>query len=178
MERKGKWVVDTLMTAALLFLSGYQFWGAKAHEWAGAGLFVLFLAHQVLNFGWYQNLFRGKYTAFRIFQAAIDVLTLLSMIALTYSGIVLSRHVSLSRGILHHIFFCGASLYSWTTRNPERCFTWITCPGWGRASSSLITRGISCGHYASGLPRDVARAFASFACGKEPMGRQKFVTLN
>lgn len=27
--------VDLLMTAALLFLMGYQFWGDVAHEWAG-----------------------------------------------------------------------------------------------------------------------------------------------
>lgn len=93
MKAKLKRVVDILMTAALLFLSGYQFWGEKAHEWVGAGIFVLFIAHHILNLSWYQNLFRGKYTAFRIFQVVIDLLTLLSMIALMYSGIVLSRYV-------------------------------------------------------------------------------------
>lgn len=93
MKRKIKMAVDVLMTAALLFLMGYQFWGEMAHEWVGAGMFVLFLAHHILNGSWHKNLFRGKYPPMRIFLTVIDVLTLSSMIAQMYSGIVLSRHV-------------------------------------------------------------------------------------
>lgn len=93
MKGKVKMAVDMLMTAALLFLMGYQFWGETAHEWVGAGMFVLFLAHHILNGGWHKNLFRGTYSPMRIFFAVIDVLTLLPMIAQMYSGIVLSRHV-------------------------------------------------------------------------------------
>lgn len=93
MKGKIKMAVDVLMTAALLFLMGYQFWGETAHEWVGAGMFVLFLAHHILNGGWHKNLFRGKYPPMRIFLTAIDVLTFVSMIAQMYSGIVLSRHV-------------------------------------------------------------------------------------
>ena len=85
--------VDVLMTAALLFLMGYQFWGGTAHEWVGAGMFVLFLTHHILNGSWHKNLFRGKYPPMRIFLTVIDVLMLFSMIAQMYSGIVLSRHV-------------------------------------------------------------------------------------
>lgn len=85
--------VDVLMTAALLFLMGYQFWGDTVHEWVGAGMFVLFLVHHILNGNWHKNLFRGKYPPMRIFLTVIDVLTLFSMIAQMYSGIVLSRHV-------------------------------------------------------------------------------------
>lgn len=36
--------VDGLMTLALLFLMGYQLWGEAAHEWVGAGMFVLWIA--------------------------------------------------------------------------------------------------------------------------------------
>lgn len=93
MKGKVKMAVDVLMTAALLFLMGYQFWGETAHEWVGAGMFVLFLAHHILNGNWHKNMFRGKYSPMRIFLTIIDVLTLFSMIAQMYSGIVLSRHV-------------------------------------------------------------------------------------
>ena len=82
MNRKGKGVVDAAMTAALLFLMGYQFWGVKAHEWAGAGIFVLFAVHHILNWRWHKNLFRGKYSLIRVFQVCIDMLTWFSMIAL------------------------------------------------------------------------------------------------
>lgn len=90
---KLKWTLDVLMTIALLFLMGYQFWGEAAHEWIGAGMFVLFTGHQVCNLNWYKNLFRGKYTPMRIFQTVIDLLTLAAMLMQIYSGIVLSRHV-------------------------------------------------------------------------------------
>ena len=93
MNGKLKRAVDVLMTVALLILMGYQFWGEKAHEWVGAGIFILFAAHHILNRGWYKNLFQGKYLPMRIFQVCVDMLTLLSMIALMYSGIVLSRYV-------------------------------------------------------------------------------------
>lgn len=37
---------------ALFFLMGYQFWGEAVHEWIGAGMFVLFITHQVCNLDW------------------------------------------------------------------------------------------------------------------------------
>ena len=42
-----KALLDALMLLALLFLMGYQFWGDVAHEWAGAGMFLLFLLHHI-----------------------------------------------------------------------------------------------------------------------------------
>lgn len=88
-----KIVVDALMTAALLFLMGYQFWGDAAHEWAGTGMFVLFILHHILNGNWYKSLFKGKYTPARLFQIIIDGLVFLAMIGLMISGIMLSGHV-------------------------------------------------------------------------------------
>lgn len=92
-KTKIKWTLDFLMTIALLFLMGYQFWGEAVHEWIGAGMLVLFIAHQVCNLSWYKNLFRGRYTPIRILQCMIDILTLVAMLALMYSGITMSRHV-------------------------------------------------------------------------------------
>ncbi len=85
--------VDDLMTLSLLFLMGYQFWGDTAHEWVGAGMFALFVAHHLLNLNWHKRLFMGRYTPARITMLCIDLLVLLAMLALMYSGIVLSRHV-------------------------------------------------------------------------------------
>lgn len=55
-----KIAVDILMTLGLLFLMGYQFWGDVAHEWAGAGMFLLFVAHHILNGNWYKSLLHGS----------------------------------------------------------------------------------------------------------------------
>lgn len=93
MNEKLKRVVDMLMTAALLFLMGYQLWGETAHEIVGAGLFLLFIVHHILNWNFYKNLFRGKYTPMRIFQLIIDGLVFAVMIMLMVSVITMSRHV-------------------------------------------------------------------------------------
>lgn len=95
MNRKArlKIVIDVLMTLALLFLMGYQFWGDVAHEWAGAGIFLLFLIHHILNWNWYKTLFRGKQTPFRLFQLILDLAVFAAMICLMISGIMLSNHV-------------------------------------------------------------------------------------
>ena len=88
-----KIVIDVLMTLGLLFLMGYQFWSDAAHEWAGAGMFLLFILHHVLNGNWYKSLFKGRYTPSRIFQVVVDLLVFLAMIGLMVSGIMLSNHV-------------------------------------------------------------------------------------
>ncbi|WP_195976231.1 DUF4405 domain-containing protein [Hydrogeniiclostridium mannosilyticum] len=88
-----KLTIDVFMTLALLFLMGYQFWGEAAHEWIGAGMFLLFIAHHILNGHWHKSLFKGKYNTMRIVTLCIDVLILLAMLAQMYSGIVMSRHV-------------------------------------------------------------------------------------
>lgn len=93
MKRKIRWSVDILMMLALFFLMSYHFWGETAHEWAGAGMFVLFIVHQVLNRGWYRSLTRGKYTPVRILMLSVNILTLAALVILMYSGITMSRHV-------------------------------------------------------------------------------------
>ncbi len=88
-----KIIVDAAMTLGLLFQMGYQFWGDAAHEWVGAGMFVLFLAHHILNWRWYKTLFHGRYTPVGVFGLLVDLLVLLAMIGLMVSGIMLSREV-------------------------------------------------------------------------------------
>lgn len=81
------------MTLGLLFLMGYQFWGDAAHEWAGAGMFLLFILHHILNRRWCRVLFRGKYTPVRVLQLLLSLLVLLAMVGLMVSGFILSNHV-------------------------------------------------------------------------------------
>ena len=92
-KAKLKIVLDVAMTLALLFLMGYPWWGDVAHEWAGAGMFALFIAHHILNAGWWRSLTRGRYTPARVFQLVIDLLVLLAMLGLMVSGVILSNHV-------------------------------------------------------------------------------------
>lgn len=93
MKGKLKIAVDVLMAGGMLFMSGYHLWGDVAHEWVGAGVFVLFIVHHILNFNFYKSLFKGKFSAYRITLIIVDFLTLAAMLALMYSGITMSRHV-------------------------------------------------------------------------------------
>lgn len=88
-----KIIVDILMLAAMPVLMAYMLAGEVLHEWLGTGILVLFILHHVLNYQWIKNMFRGKYTLSRIATTIVNVLILLMIIGLAYSGIVLSRHV-------------------------------------------------------------------------------------
>ena len=88
-----KIAADIMMTLALLFLMGYQFWGDMAHEWAGAGMFVLFALHHILNLGWLKARFRGKYPPVRVLGLIVNDLLLAAMLCMTASGIIMSRYV-------------------------------------------------------------------------------------
>lgn len=85
--------VDAAMTLGMLFLMGYHLWGDTAHEWVGAGLFLLFILHHIFNWRWWTGLFRGRYTSVRILQATINLLTLAAMLGLMVSGVILSSKV-------------------------------------------------------------------------------------
>lgn len=92
-KMKVKMLVDLLMTVFLLMLMAYQITGEKLHEWLGAGMVVLFLIHNFLNIRWYGSLLKGKYKPLRILRTIINFSVLAAMLALAYSGIVMSRHV-------------------------------------------------------------------------------------
>lgn len=91
--------IDIAMTVILLLLMGYEKIGQEAHEWIGIAIFVMFIAHHILNHRWSRNLFKGKYTALRILQISLVILVLLSMIGSMVSGIILSRHALSFLGI-------------------------------------------------------------------------------
>lgn len=93
MKPKVKMGIDVLMTTLLFGLMAWQITGQMLHEWFGAGMLVLFIAHNILNIRWYGNLFKGKYRLLRIIQTAVNFSVLISMLCLGYSGIVMSRHV-------------------------------------------------------------------------------------
>ena len=87
-----KIVVDVLMTCILLLLMARSLVGEAAHEWLGISMFGLFILHHILNRRWSRNLFKGKYTPFRILQTVLVVLALIAMLGSMVSGIMLSEY--------------------------------------------------------------------------------------
>lgn len=88
-----KFTIDVLMTVLLVVLMAYPMTDQLIHEWTGAGMFLLFIAHHILNRHWFKALGKGKYNTLRTVQTAVDILLLADMLALMFSGIRLSRYV-------------------------------------------------------------------------------------
>ena len=59
-----KLIIDIAMYLIFVALMQEHLWDGL-HEWLGITLFALFIAHTILNFRWYQSLFKGKYTPTR-----------------------------------------------------------------------------------------------------------------
>ena len=116
-----KLTVDIFMTLALLFLMGYQFWGEAPHEWVGTGMFLLFIAHHILNINWYRHLFQGKYSAMRIGMLWVDILVLISMLVQMYSGIAMSRHIFTFLPSVGGMAWTPPTPYSWSILGVSFC---------------------------------------------------------
>ncbi len=93
LRMKIKVIIDLLMTILLLLLMAFQITGQEFHEWFGAGMLILFLVHNILNFKWYKSLFKGRYSILRVMRMIVNFAVLLSMLCLAYSGIVMSHYV-------------------------------------------------------------------------------------
>ena len=103
MKKHIRILVDCGMVLLLPLLMAYSLVGEAAHEYLGIGMFLLFVAHHILNIAWWKHIFRGKYTLLRILGTVINLALAIIMLALPISGMILSRHVFL---FLH---FGGAS---------------------------------------------------------------------
>lgn len=88
-----KITVDALMTLALLMLMAYELIGQTTHEIIGTVMLLLFVAHHILNRSWHKNLFRGRYSPYRVFQTALVAAIFLLMVGQGVSGVMLSRHL-------------------------------------------------------------------------------------
>ena len=92
MKKKIRIIVDCGMVLLLPLLMAYSLVGETAHEYLGIGMFLLFIAHHILNIAWWKNLIRGKYTPIRIVGTVLNFVLVIIMLALPISGMILSRH--------------------------------------------------------------------------------------
>ena len=93
MNKRLRIAIDSGMVLLLPLLMAYSLVGEAAHEYLGIGMFLLFVAHHILNIAWWKHIFRGKYTPLRILGTAVNLALAMIMLALPISGMMLSRHV-------------------------------------------------------------------------------------
>jgi len=70
--------IDAAMTVLLIFAYSCRITGNFTHKLTGAGLFVLFLTHVLINRHWFAAIFKNSYTPNRIFMTAVNILVALT----------------------------------------------------------------------------------------------------
>ena len=85
--------VDVAMYVLFLLLMGQCVLRGAVHEWLGIAVGVLFSLHNALNYKWYKALFKGRYTALRSVQTAVNFLLILAVFGCAVSGILISQHI-------------------------------------------------------------------------------------
>ena len=88
-----KRIVDLAMIVLLPLLMAEILIGQEIHEWLGTAMLTLFIAHNILNLGWWKSFYKGKYIPSRAFSTIFNLLLLLDMVALGVSGIMMSGFV-------------------------------------------------------------------------------------
>ncbi len=88
-----KLLIDLGLTASLMAALAYHLTGGPAHEVIGLAMFILLIAHNVLNWRWYKNL-GARPSGPRQFLGLTVTLVLLAVtVALLISSIIVSRVV-------------------------------------------------------------------------------------
>ncbi len=123
--KKNRMIIDIAMTVLLPMLMAYSLIGETFHEIAGTLMFILFIAHNWLNRGFWKSIFKGKYNPQRIFRTVVNIVLLVMMILQPLSGIAMSKHlytfipalgISATARQIHLVFaywcFCLMSLHA------------------------------------------------------------------
>ena len=79
--KKSRRTLDLGMTVLMILVMSYQATGNLFHELAGVLLLLLFLCHNIMNRRWYRALLKGRYAGYRSMLTAVNLLTLVSMLA-------------------------------------------------------------------------------------------------
>ena len=82
-----KLIIDIAMYLIFVALMQEHLWDGL-HEWLGIALFTLFIVHTILNFRWYQSLFKGKYTPTRTTSAVINIALFAAMLCCMVSSVL------------------------------------------------------------------------------------------
>lgn len=104
-----KIILDLLMTILLPLLMIQALAGEELHEWIGILMFTLFIMHHILNFNWYKNLLKGKYSAVRGIGTLVNTAILICMIFIAISGVLLSKYVFAFLEVSQGISFARAA---------------------------------------------------------------------
>lgn len=83
-------IIDFTLIIILVLLMCQRNMSVIIHEYMGIGMFILLFGHNILNYKWYKNLFKGKYSKLRILYMVIDSIIILFTILAFISSMMVS----------------------------------------------------------------------------------------
>ncbi|GHU22071.1 membrane protein [Spirochaetia bacterium] len=86
-------IIDIAITLLLLCAYAYRITGDAAHEWIGVCVFVLCIAHNVINRTWYKTILKGTYTSRRAVMTACNAALVFTFAIVLLTGLLQSRVV-------------------------------------------------------------------------------------
>ena len=91
-RKAAKIVLDIALALVLVAIMSTALVQEAPHEWLGIALFVLIVAHIVLNRKWLASVFRGRHGALRVLQIVVLAALAVCIIGQVASSLVLSKH--------------------------------------------------------------------------------------
>lgn len=87
-----KMVINSLMIIILPLLMAYILIGENVHEYLGICMGLFFIIHNILNYRWYRDLFKGRWSSSKSFQTLIILSLVIIVSGSMVSGILMSKH--------------------------------------------------------------------------------------
>lgn len=90
---QAKLIVALFMSLFFIAGLGFRVSGGLTHEMIGLTFCALCLLHVIINWDWYRNILKGKYTPRRMLNTFLNLSLPVGLIALGLSGIMNSSHL-------------------------------------------------------------------------------------
>ena len=94
-----KKIIDIVLIILFLCELGGFFFPSNFHIIIGTIFLILILVHNILNFNFYKNIFKGKYTFTRALNTICILLFAISLIIIAFSGITMASNISFENSI-------------------------------------------------------------------------------
>lgn len=88
-----KLLLDLVMALFFIASLGFRNTGDAAHEFIGFFFCVLCIVHGAINWHWYKNIMKGRYTFRRTINTVLNILLPIAFVLIFLSGSMNSRHI-------------------------------------------------------------------------------------
>ena len=112
MSIRANLIVDVIAALIYIIAANPLVTGWPVHEWASLGLVLVFVVHCALHWEWAAATLKGRLERSSVANLALDVATLVAFMAVTVSGLAVSRVVLPLFGLVSYGYFFWAPVHA------------------------------------------------------------------